>query len=115
MEDGQPILTLADEVGSARVQVAINHEGNATLRFRDAAGQDRVQVVSMEEETGFVLTSSAGAARISLLINEEGEAFVSVKEQGQYRVIGSIVQGGTITLGLWDEQGNQTHSISQGE
>jgi hypothetical protein len=115
MEDGQPILTLADEDGSARVQVAINREGNATLRVRDAAGQERIQIAAMEDGTGFVLTDSTGAIHVSLLITENGEVLVSAQEHEQNRAIGYVVPGGTIMLGLWDAEGNQTHGFGQGE
>ena len=115
MEDGQPILTLADEDGSARVQVAINREGNATLRVRDAAGQERLQIAAMEDGTGVVLTDSTGTIHASLIISENGEVLVSAQEHGQNRAIGSVVPGGTIVLGLWDAEGKKTHGFSQGE
>ena len=113
MDAGQPILGLADEDGNARAQVAINREGSAILRFRDAGGNDRVEIAAMEDGTGLVLSDPSGRVRLSLLIEEAGVVFVSVEDHGLRRAMGAVVPGGEIALGLWDAEGNETHSFNQ--
>jgi hypothetical protein len=115
MEGGQPMLALQGEDEKLRAMVAINREGNPTLLFRDAEGNDRIKLTAFEDGTGFVLSDPTDAYTLSLVIDEKGMIALDVAGHGQSRVIGAVLPDGDIQLALSDAEGNQTHAFNQEE